>query len=76
MDEKLQDAFDLSLQSPELNSGGGGRRLEPSPERVRLASELLNGAQMNDLYKSLDGRISSLEHFKEVEAVKPVEGAE
>ncbi|KAI3707148.1 hypothetical protein L6452_25410 [Arctium lappa] len=32
--------------------------------------------QMNDLYKSLDGRISSLEHFKEVEAVKPVEGAE
>ncbi|KVH89348.1 uncharacterized protein LOC112526661 [Cynara cardunculus var. scolymus] len=32
--------------------------------------------QMNDLYKSLDGRISTLEHLKEVEAVKPVEGAE
>ncbi|KAM0046312.1 hypothetical protein Hdeb2414_s0009g00314711 [Helianthus debilis subsp. tardiflorus] len=32
--------------------------------------------QMNNLYKSLDGRISSLENLKEVEAMKPVEDAE
>ncbi|GKA60874.1 hypothetical protein Tco_0760281 [Tanacetum coccineum] len=31
---------------------------------------------MNDLYKSLDGRISSLENLKEIEALKPVEDAE
>ncbi|KAL8246576.1 hypothetical protein R6Q59_007792 [Mikania micrantha] len=32
--------------------------------------------QMNDLYKSLDGRITSLENLKEVETMKPVEDAE
>ncbi|CAH1451598.1 uncharacterized protein LOC111880883 [Lactuca sativa] len=32
--------------------------------------------QINDFYKSLDGRISSLENLKEIEAMKPVEGAE
>nr|XP_043613176.1 uncharacterized protein LOC122585136 [Erigeron canadensis] len=32
--------------------------------------------QMNDLYKSLDGRISSLENLKEVEAIKPDEVVE
>ncbi|KAL7597167.1 hypothetical protein Lser_V15G27834 [Lactuca serriola] len=32
--------------------------------------------QINDFYKSLDGRISCLENLKEIEAMKPVEGAE
>ncbi|KAL4592715.1 hypothetical protein LXL04_005718 [Taraxacum kok-saghyz] len=32
--------------------------------------------QMNEFYKSMDGRISSLENLKEIEAMKPVEGAE
>ncbi|KAA8525088.1 hypothetical protein F0562_007048 [Nyssa sinensis] len=32
--------------------------------------------QMNGLYESLDGRISALEKFKEVEATKQVEATE
>ncbi|KAI3522469.1 hypothetical protein L1887_00254 [Cichorium endivia] len=32
--------------------------------------------QMKELYKSLDGRISSLENLKEIEELKPVEGGE
>ncbi|XP_071706907.1 uncharacterized protein [Rutidosis leptorrhynchoides] len=32
--------------------------------------------QMNDLYKSLDGRISSLENLKQVEAMKADEVSE
>nr|GEW33055.1 pre-mRNA-splicing factor 38A like [Tanacetum cinerariifolium] len=41
----------------------------------KMAHESMS-KQMNDLYKYLDGRISSLENLKEIEALKPVEDAE